>query len=69
MQYKILNSPDCKELESGVNSHLKEGWEIHGNLNIVVWNYNGTDFMEFYQAMVKNEKKITCRCEKPKKAF
>lgn len=69
MQYKILNSSDCKELENGVNFHLKEGWEIHGNLNTIVWNYNGSDFIEFYQPMVKNEKKISMKPSTSKKAF
>ena len=69
VKYRILNSSDYKELENGVNYLLEQGWELHEGLNVKTWRLNESDYFEFYQAMVKDEKKISCKCGKQQKAF
>lgn len=58
MQYRILYSHDCDELEREVRSLCEIGWQPHGSLVVDSWpsddDRNPYHSERFYQPMVKN---------------
>ena len=70
MEYKILNDTNSDNLSLQVNNYLNDGWSLYGPLNVISINYGHSyDTTEFYQTMIKEDKKISCKCGKPQEAF
>lgn len=60
MNYKILLEETVADLESAVNEHLQEGWELQGGVCVVTYEkLSGGDYspkikaFRFAQAVVK----------------
>jgi hypothetical protein len=55
MEYTIVDGFAAEEVAAKVNKHLKEGWELHGSLAVIVTGRTeegGTDRL-YAQAMTK----------------
>ena len=50
--YHIIMNQSLYLLESAVNKHLKDGWEVQGGLSVGMSN----NALQFFQAMVKKPK-------------
>ena len=57
MEYKLIISGSPTDLEIIVNDLLKNGWEPHGDLKIIM--YMPDNYPEYYQPMIKKPAKIT----------
>lgn len=52
MQYLILERNDRRELYAEVNEKLQDGWELYGNLSVVLSLGQGRTYT---QVVVKNK--------------
>jgi uncharacterized protein YjgD (DUF1641 family) len=57
MEYKVIQNFSAEELTKAVNEHLKDGWELNGNLCMSVIPRGNASFLNFFaQAMTKQAK-------------
>lgn len=56
MEYKLASSDNKQGLEKLVNSHLEEGWELHGSPQVVFASSGEEGQLYFYQALIFAEK-------------
>jgi hypothetical protein len=49
MQYKIIKNSDTSIVEGWVQTHLDDGWELHGDLKVVL----GMAMLQYIQVVVK----------------
>ena len=54
MEYTIIEGGDKDTVAKAVNEHLKEGWELSGNLVVTIVEASHHQFLyRFFQAMTK----------------
>ena len=61
MEYIIICSDDIADLTLRVNEHLKEGFMVHGGLNVTPTE--GTLTWNYHQALLRKEKPNTEKVE------
>ena len=70
MEYKILYDTNSYNLSLQVNNYLNDGWSLYGPLNVISINYgNSYEVAEFYQAIIKEDKKISAKLSGQQEAF
>jgi len=58
MEYTIIEGGDKQTVIQAVNEHLKDGWELSGNLAITaIDSPSNRQSIHYFQAMIKKDKK------------
>ena len=70
MEYRILNDTSNTGLSYQVNEFINKGWSLYGPLNVISINHGlSYETAEFYQAIIKEDKKISAKLSDQQEAF
>jgi len=55
IEYKTVKGSSSEQLDTTVNTHIKDGWKLHGDMSVIDTGYisSSAHHFAFYQVMIR----------------